>query len=80
MDAPLEAGDDLRQAQKLLGHKSEAMTRHYTEGKYHKRVKPARWGGGLPTRNRTWNPQLRRLVLYPVELWAGGNSDKTRNS
>ncbi len=42
VDALLEAGEDLRQAQRLLGHKSEAMTRHYTEGKYHKRVKPAR--------------------------------------
>ena len=26
--------------------------------------------GGLPDRNRTCNPQLRRLVLYPVELRA----------
>lgn len=42
VDALLEADEDIRQAQKLLGHKSEAMTRHYTEGKYHKRVKPAR--------------------------------------
>jgi hypothetical protein len=25
---------------------------------------------GLPDRNRTCNPQLRRLVLYPVELRA----------
>ncbi|MDT7835021.1 tyrosine-type recombinase/integrase [Aquabacterium sp. OR-4] len=33
---------DVRAAQRLLGHKGEAMTRHYTEGKYAKRVKPAR--------------------------------------
>ena len=25
---------------------------------------------GLPDRNRTCNPQLRRLVLYPIELRA----------
>jgi hypothetical protein len=24
----------------------------------------------MPTRNRTWNLQLRRLSLYPIELWA----------
>ncbi len=24
----------------------------------------------VPSENRTRNPQLRRLVLYPVELWA----------
>lgn len=42
VDALLEAGEDMRAAQKLLGHKSEAMTRHYTEGKFHKRTKPAR--------------------------------------
>jgi hypothetical protein len=24
---------------------------------------------GDPSRGRTCNPQLRRLVLYPVELW-----------
>src|SRR3989338_1725818 len=23
-----------------------------------------------PTRTRTWNPMLRRHVLYPIELWA----------
>jgi hypothetical protein len=29
------------------------------------------WGcTGVPDRNRTCNPQLRRLVLYPVELRA----------
>lgn len=28
-------------AQEMLGHKGEAMTRHYTDGKYHKLVKPA---------------------------------------
>src|SRR5262245_40298797 len=41
-----------------------------------------RWRGpaqrcGVPDRNRTCNPQLRRLVLYPVELRAldrGGRS------
>lgn len=33
---------DIRAAQKLLGHKSEAMSRHYTEGKYHKKVKPSK--------------------------------------
>ncbi len=25
---------------------------------------------GLPNRNRTCDPQLRRLMLYPAELWA----------
>ena len=35
-------GQDVRAAQRLLGHKGEAMTRHYTEGKYAKRVKPTR--------------------------------------
>ena len=30
---------------------------------------------GVPDRNRTCNPQLRRLVLYPVELRAPLNSD-----
>ena len=25
---------------------------------------------GPPSRSRTCNPQLRRLVLYPIELWA----------
>jgi integrase len=34
--------EDIRLAQKLLGHKGEAMTRQYVEGKYDKRVKPAR--------------------------------------
>jgi len=42
VDVILETGGDIRKAQGLLGHASEAMTRHYTEGKYHKRVKPAR--------------------------------------
>jgi len=27
-------------------------------------------GIGLPNRNRTCDPQLRRLMLYPTELWA----------
>ena len=30
---------------------------------------------GVPDRNRTCNPQLRRLVLYPVELRAPLKSD-----
>lgn len=34
--------EDIKAAQKLLGHKSEGMTRHYVEGKYHKVVKPSR--------------------------------------
>ncbi|MFG6457888.1 tyrosine-type recombinase/integrase [Roseateles sp. BYS96W] len=34
--------EDIKAAQRLLGHKSEGMTRHYVEGKYHKRVKPSR--------------------------------------
>lgn len=33
---------DIRAAQRLLGHSAEGMTRHYTEGKYHKRVRPAK--------------------------------------
>ncbi|XP_022710838.1 uncharacterized protein LOC111273409 [Varroa jacobsoni] len=37
-----EGEEDIKAAQKLLGHKSEGMTRHYVEGKYHKRVKPSR--------------------------------------
>ena len=27
---------------------------------------------GAPSRNRTCDPQLRRLLLYPTELWARG--------
>ncbi|MCW1959779.1 MAG: tyrosine-type recombinase/integrase [Mycobacterium sp.] len=34
--------EDIRSAQRLLGHKGEAMTRHYVDGKYAKKVKPAR--------------------------------------
>lgn len=34
--------EDFKAAQNLLGHKSEGMTRHYVEGKYHRRVKPSR--------------------------------------
>ena len=34
--------EDIKAAQNLLGHKSEGMTRHYVDGKYHRRVKPAR--------------------------------------
>src|SRR5438270_13148071 len=32
---------------------------------------------GLPGGTRTHNPQLRRLVLYPVELRAAGQNAKT---
>lgn len=42
VDALEDAGQDIKAAQRLLGHTSEAMTRAYTEGKYAKRVKPAR--------------------------------------
>jgi hypothetical protein len=31
---------------------------------------------GLPDRNRTCNPQFRKLVLYPVELRAANLSNK----
>lgn len=34
--------EDIKAAQKLLGHSSEGMTRHYVKGKYHRRVKPSR--------------------------------------
>lgn len=37
-----ESEEDIRKAQRLLGHKSEGMTRHYVEGKFHKRTKPSR--------------------------------------
>ena len=37
-----EGEEDFKAAQNLLGHKSEGMTRHYVEGKYHRRVKPSR--------------------------------------
>ncbi len=30
---------------------------------------PVGWAGA-PSRTRTCNPKLRRLVLYPLELWA----------
>jgi integrase len=42
VDALQASGQDIRAAQRLLGHTSEAMTRHYVEGKFAKRVKPAR--------------------------------------
>lgn len=42
VDALEGAGQDVRAAQRLLGHSGEAMTRGYVEGKYAKRVKPAR--------------------------------------
>ena len=35
---------------------------------------------GVPDRNRTCNPQLRRLVLYPVELRAPLKPDFTADS
>jgi integrase len=38
----LGAEEDIRAAQKLLGHAGEGMTRHYVEGKYAKRVKPSK--------------------------------------
>lgn len=38
----LGAQEDIRAAQRLLGHSGEAMTRHYIDGKFHKRAKPAR--------------------------------------
>ena len=41
---------------------------------------PLRRSGGVPDRNRTCNPQLRRLVLYPVELRARLKSDSPRIS
>lgn len=34
--------EDIRKAQRLLGHSTEAMSRHYVEGKYAKRTKPAK--------------------------------------
>lgn len=34
--------EDMRKAQRLLGHKGERMTRHYVEGKYARKVKPSR--------------------------------------
>ncbi len=37
-----EGEEDIKAAQKLLGHKSEGMTRHYVEGKYHRAVKPSK--------------------------------------
>ncbi|MCX2864599.1 hypothetical protein OOZ63_22455 [Paucibacter sp. PLA-PC-4] len=37
-----EGEEDITAAQKLLGRKSQGMTRNYVEGKYHKRVKPSR--------------------------------------
>lgn len=34
--------EDIRKTQRLLGHSTEAMSRHYVEGKYAKKTKPAR--------------------------------------
>lgn len=42
VDAMEAADQDIKAAQRLLGHTSEAMTRQYVEGKFAKRVKPAR--------------------------------------
>lgn len=42
VDALENAGQDIRAAKELLGHSSEAMTRHYVQGKFHKRVTPSR--------------------------------------
>jgi integrase len=42
VDALLANDEDVRAAQRLLGHKGEAMTRRYTDGKYHRRAKPPR--------------------------------------
>jgi hypothetical protein len=36
--------------------------------------------GGLPGRTRTCDPQLRRLVLYPVELRAVNSLDFGRKA
>ena len=44
-----------------MGHKAEFLTRL--------RLSRA-WGSGLPDRDRTCDPQLRRLLLYPTELRA----------
>lgn len=41
VDALQRAGQDIRAAQRLLGHSTESMTRQYVEGKFAKRVKPA---------------------------------------
>lgn len=38
----LGTDEDMRAAQRLLGHSGEAMTRHYVGGKYFRRVKPSR--------------------------------------
>lgn len=42
VDALLAAGEDVRAAQRLLGHSTETMTRRYTDGKHHRKAKPAR--------------------------------------
>lgn len=34
--------EDIRAAQRLLGHAGESMTRQYVDGKYHKRARPSR--------------------------------------
>src|SRR4051812_14856835 len=36
------------------------------------RAHPSDWVRGGPGRNRTCNPQLRRLLLYPLSYGAGG--------
>jgi integrase len=42
VDVLLAHGEDVRAAQRLLGHANESMTRHYVGGKYHRKAKPAR--------------------------------------
>lgn len=42
VDALLANDEDVRAAQRLLGHANEKMTRHYVGGKYHRKAKPAR--------------------------------------
>lgn len=42
VDALEGDGQNIKAAQKLLGHSSEAMTRHYVDGKFAKRVKAAK--------------------------------------
>lgn len=42
VDALEGDGQDIRTAQRLLGHTSEAMTRHYVDGKFSRRVRAAK--------------------------------------
>ena len=43
---------------------------------------PGRTSGlpSAPTRARTWDPRLRRPMLYPAELWALGRGERIRTS